>query len=90
MNNIIQIVPHKDFTKDLKKQSLKVRDKTKERLYIFRHNPFDPVLNNHFLIGKWKGYRSINITGDIRAIYKQINDNTVIFVALGTHSQLYS
>lgn len=89
MNFVVQIVPHKDFTKDLKKQTLKVKEKTKDRLYIFSYKPLDPILNNHALTGKWQGYRSINITGDIRAIYKQIDNNKVIFIALGSHSKLY-
>lgn len=32
---------------------------------------------------------SINITGDWRAIYMPININEVLFIAFGTHSQLY-
>jgi mRNA-degrading endonuclease YafQ of YafQ-DinJ toxin-antitoxin module len=32
---------------------------------------------------------SINITGDWRAIYMPINNNEVLFIAFGTHSQLY-
>ncbi|PIS07096.1 hypothetical protein COS66_03750 [Candidatus Berkelbacteria bacterium CG06_land_8_20_14_3_00_43_10] len=89
MNYSIQIIPHRDFTKDLRKQTAKVKDRAKDRLYIFCHNPFNPILYNHALTGRWKGHRSINITGDIRAIYKQIDETAVVFVALGSHSELY-
>lgn len=70
MNYPIQIVPHRDFTKDLKKQPEKIKNKTKVKLHIFANNPFDTLLNNHALTGRYKGCRSINITGDIRAIYQ--------------------
>ena len=90
MKKVFQIIPHKGFTKQLKKQSPKIRDKVKARLLVFIHNPSNQLLNNHALTGKWKGYRSINITGDTRAIYQRIGDDTAIFVAIGTYSQLYS
>ena len=90
MKRIIQIIPHKDFTKQLKKQSSKIQGNVKTKFRIFMNNQYDPILNNHALIGRWRGYRSINITGDTRAIYKQISHNLVVFVVLGTHSQLYS
>ncbi len=60
----------------------------KERLEIFIEDPFDPRLRNHPLKGKLKGYRSINITGDWRALFKEVEDG-VYFVIIGTHSQLY-
>lgn len=90
MKRIIKIIPHKDFTKQLKKQSLKIKNKVQDRFLLFMYNPISPILNNHALIGKWRGYRSINITGDIRAIYKQTDDNAAVFIALGTHGELYS
>jgi len=42
------------------------------------------------LVGELRGYRSINITGDWRAIFMEIDGGKIIyFVAIGTHSQLY-
>ncbi|GAI64559.1 unnamed protein product, partial [marine sediment metagenome] len=34
-------------------------------------------------------YRSINITGDWRALYSKPDKDIIIFEALGIHSQLY-
>ncbi|PIP31366.1 hypothetical protein COX24_04015 [bacterium (Candidatus Gribaldobacteria) CG23_combo_of_CG06-09_8_20_14_all_37_87_8] len=48
------------------------------------------MLNNHPLRGNYVDYRSINITGDLRAVFKLINENEAIFVRVGTHSELYS
>ena len=50
---------------------------------------YSTLLNNHSLTGKYTGCKSINITGDWRAIFEEINDNIIYFVELGTHSQLY-
>lgn len=80
---------HKNFVKSYKKRSPKIQQATDKKLRLFAENPFSSMLENHPLIGKFTGYRSINITGDFRAIYKEIMRDTVIFVLLGTHSELY-
>lgn len=80
------------FGKLFAKQYDKAGDKIKRafdgRLKIFVEDPFRQNLNNHQLTGGHSGYRSINITGDWRAIYS-VQGEVVIFEALGTHSQLY-
>ena len=85
----MNIVFQKSFEKQYIKLSKRIREKVKERNTLFEKDPYDPVLNNHALSGKYKGYRSINITGDIRSVYKLIGSNTALFVAIGKHSQLY-
>ena len=81
------------FVKRYEKADQKIKDAVKKRIEIFRTNHLDPLLNNHRLTGKYSGYRSINITGDWRALYTQhTNEERVIvilFEILGTHSQLY-
>lgn len=79
---------HKDFIKSFKKLPKKTKEKFKDRQLLFEENEFNPGLNNHMLKGKWLGYRSINVTGDIRAIFKRSSEG-VIFVAIDTHSNLY-
>lgn len=79
---------HRDFTKDFKKLPSKTKKKFKERLTLFEKDEYDPILNSHQLKGKYQGYRSINVTGDIRAIYKN-NAQDVIFVVISSHSRLY-
>lgn len=78
---------HKDFIKDFRKLSKK-KEKFAERILLFEKDEFNPILNNHALRGNYSGYRSINITGDLRAIYRKIN-NEVMFIAIGSHSNLY-
>lgn len=78
----------KNFQKQLKKAPLKIKLAFKNRRDLFNQNPFSSQLNNHQLTGKFKGFRCINITGDWRAIFSE-RGGVIIFVALGTHSQLY-
>jgi addiction module RelE/StbE family toxin len=82
-----------DFSPKFKKQfgvlSEKIKSKVHERLKIFTLNESDPILNNHQLHGEYAGCRSINITGDIRIIYKKSNENHYRLLVIGTHSQLY-
>lgn len=78
------------FKRRLKKLSPKILILLKERVAIFRENEFDQILNNHKLNGVYLHRRSINITGDIRVIYRKISDNMYLFLTIGTHSELYS
>lgn len=77
------------FNKQLKKAPLKIKVTFRKRINLFLKDEFSPILNSHTLTGEYKGYRSINITGDWRAIYSVDLDNNINFELLGTHSQLY-
>jgi len=81
---------HRNFEKLYDKLPDKIQKRFEERLIIFVGNPSDPTLRDHSLTGEWQGCRSINITGDYRALYEAQDEETIIFVAIGTHSQLYS
>lgn len=76
------------FLKQHKKASIEIKRAWLKRFKLFNQNAFHPQLNNHQLSGRYKGFRSINITGDWRAIYSEYEDK-IIFEILGTHSQLY-
>jgi len=78
----------KNFLKQYTNLSPNIQKRTDERLLIWSTNPLDPLLRNHSLKGKYSKYRSINITGDYRALYVQTGKE-LIFDAIGTHSQLY-
>jgi addiction module RelE/StbE family toxin len=81
-----------EFSKRFIKQQLKLasalQKRIDDRLLLFRDDPFNPQLNNHALHHPYDGCRSINITGDIRAIY-ELKGETILFVAVGSHSELY-
>lgn len=83
------ILFHRHFSKTYKKSSAKIKKYFRIRLTLFTEDPFHPLLNNHALHGDFAGYRSINITGDVRAVYKALDEQTVEFVILGSHGELY-
>ena len=85
----MKILFHKNFRKIYKKLGVGARKKFKERRDLFLQNPFHPLLNNHALKGKYEGYRSINVGGDLRAIYKELKKNLALFANIDTHSNLY-
>lgn len=81
----------KKFIKEFKKCPNKIKEAFKKRLLVFIDNEYDPTLNNHCLSGELKDYRSINITGDWRAIFQKIDAKEIAyFVAIGTHNKLYN
>ncbi len=80
---------HKHFSKTYQKSSAKIKKYFQNRLKLFTESPFHPLLNNHVLHGNFAGYRSINISRDIRAVYKVLDEETIEFVLLGTHNELY-
>ena len=81
----------KKFIKEFKKCPVGVKANFKKRLELFINCQSHPTLNNHPLAGELKNYRRVNITGDWRAIFEEIDAGQIIyFVAIGTHSQLYS
>jgi len=86
----MKILLHKNFEKRYKKLRLGEKRRFKKQRDLFLENPYHPLLHNHPLQGPYRGYRSIGISGDLRAIYKIIDPDTVYFVALGTHNELYS
>lgn len=82
------VLTHRSFDKKYVKLPKKLRENARERIELFSANPLDALLNNHALVGKWLGYRSINVTGDHRAIFKQ-EKGVATFVDIDTHHNLY-
>lgn len=72
-----------------RKTPTKIQRKFEACIITFHKNPFDRTLENHLLHGKWNGFRSIDITGDWRAIYLEVGESSAEFYAIGTHDQLY-
>ncbi len=66
-----------------------LRAKLRERLLLFSKQPFDRMLTNHALQGKYNGYRSIDIAGDYRAVYEPLGKSGAYFITHGTHTELY-
>lgn len=84
----MNIFTSKKFKKMFRKCPQKIKSNFIERLKTFKKNKYNPILNNHPLTGKLKGLRSINVSGDYRAIFEEKSED-IIFMAIGNHSQLY-
>lgn len=84
----MQVRFHKSFRKRYK-SAKKMQKHVDERIALFIDDPFNPILNNHPLHGEYRNCRSINITGDWRAIYKLLAPDLAVFIILGSHSELY-
>lgn len=86
----MRILFHRKFEKKFEKLERGNKNRFKERIKLFMDNQYSSILNNHPLAGKYKGYRSINVSGDLRAIFKTIKAGTFLFIDIDTHSKLYS
>ncbi len=89
----MRVFYHARFIKDLRKTPKEIQSVVKTRITLFSNNPRHPLLRNHLLTGEYQGCRSINITGDWRAIYYESDSKadtpSATFLTLGTHSKLY-
>ena len=86
----MKIVFSKKFEKLFKKQPKKIKEQFYKRLKILEKDPTSKILNIHKLGGKLKGKYSMNISGDVRAIFEIVDDEVIFFLLIGTHSELYS
>jgi addiction module RelE/StbE family toxin len=77
------------FKRQYKKLPPKLQKQFDERLQLFVKDPTNPKLRVHPLKGSYKGYWSMNISGDLRALYLKKGDELIIFALIGTHSQLF-
>ncbi|HMO79060.1 MAG TPA: type II toxin-antitoxin system mRNA interferase toxin, RelE/StbE family [Candidatus Paceibacterota bacterium] len=84
----MQIRFHRKFKKALQKQSPKIQKKFFEKMEIFVNDQFHYSLNNHALTGQFSGWRSFDVTGDIRVHYGEIGE-VIVLMNIGSHSQLY-
>lgn len=67
---------------------MNVRTRFVERKNLFINEPLHPILHNHAVDRAYPGCRSINVTGNYRAIFKPTKGG-IIFMKIGTHPELY-
>lgn len=85
----MRIKLHKIFLKEYNLLNEGEKKKFRERRNLFLKDEFNPTLNNHPLKGRYQGYRSINIKGDLRVIYKKESSGPVFFIRIASHNRLY-
>lgn len=86
----MKIVLHREFEKRYSKLRSGEKRRFQERRNLFLGSEFHPLLENHPLRGKYQGYRSISIGGDLRVVYKRIGKDIFLFAKIGTHGELYA
>jgi addiction module RelE/StbE family toxin len=85
----MHFVPSKRFKRHYRKLPSALQARADERLSLFSEDPFCPQLNNHPLHGEHSDKRSINIGGDYRIVYREIETSIYLLIDIGTHSELY-
>lgn len=85
----MQVIRHPVFEKKTARLSLAIRNALADRMELFLADTRHPMLNDHALSGDRRGFRSINITGDWRLIYRKIDTDTILLTEIDTHHNLY-
>ncbi len=85
----MKIITNRAFDKKFLKLAPKIRAQFNNRVELFKENSSNPLLKNHALHGDMSGLKAFSINGDFRVIYATINYETVIFLSIGTHNQVY-
>ncbi len=81
---------HRLFKKSYKKLPIKIKKKVINTIKQFKINPQNPILKNHKLHGELIGKRSISVTGDVRIIFEEYENYTVVLmINVGSHNQVY-
>lgn len=86
----VQLAP--ELINKLKKQDVRIRNSFKKAIELFSEDQNNLELDNHELKREWEGFRSIDVTADLRAIYQEASEEDepiTYFVALDTHKNLY-
>ena len=77
------------FDKMFAKLVTKKQVKVISTIELFLADPTNQKLRNHALKGEYNGQRSISAGGDTRLHFLIISPTKVLFIAVGTHAQLY-
>lgn len=72
------------------KDNQELLDLIADTIRWFEKNPEDSRIRNHTLYKRMEGKWAFSITDDIRIVYEWLGTNTVRFLAIGTHPQVYN
>jgi mRNA interferase YafQ len=87
----LRLQRHKLFKKDIAK--VKITDKQYSKFIIYlafllEGEVLPKESRDHSLKGEWQGYREFHLGGDLLLIYL-LDEESLILVRIGTHSQLF-
>lgn len=87
----MQIFLDKRFLKQYKKLPRQTQLQFHKRTALLLEDPLHPQLHTHTLKGKLYPLQSMNVTGNIRALFLvNEKEEKVMFYQIGTHSELYT
>ena len=84
----MEVVLHPKFLKELKKLPAQQQRQFTERLDLFLEDRSHAILGIHPLHGRLAGLKSMNVSGDLRALFEE-KPRMVTFYKIGTHHQLF-
>jgi addiction module RelE/StbE family toxin len=79
----------KTFDEQFSRLSNEQKRHVRDAIELFIGDPMHPSLRNHPLKNEWERYRSITADTDIRLHYRFLKKDGALFVAVGSHDQLY-
>ena len=79
----------KSFQQQFSKLPESKKQLVRDALELFGEHPMHDNLRNHPLKDEWADYRSITADDDLRLHYRVISKAIALFVAVGTHDELY-
>ena len=86
---IKKIVFDSSFERDFKNYKKKLSDgeldRLRDKLRIFKQDPFNPKLRTHKLKGRLRDYWAFSISYSDRIIFRFLDKETVFFIDIGGH-----
>jgi len=83
-----------EFKRDYKRESkgkyrkILVEELTKTLTLLAGDEEIPARMKDHALVGNWSSFRDCHIKPDLVLIYKKTENNSLILVRLGSHSEL--
>ena len=85
MPSVRKVLYSSRFEKSFGYLPSRIRELALKKDKLFRENPFHPSLETHKLGGKFKDTLAYSINKDFRVHFYFLNDETVVYVNIGTH-----
>ena len=82
---VSKIVYSSRFEKNFKNLPSRIQHLALKKDELFRKNPFHSSLKTHKLGGKFEGTWAYSINKDFRVHFYFLNNETVVYVNIGTH-----
>ena len=82
---MLKIAYKATFLKKFNKLPPNLQDEAREKIEIFREDPFHPFLKAHKLHGRMDGMWSFSINYEYRIIFQYILKDEVALLAIGNH-----